>query len=171
MISLSSWGMTVFLKIYVAIVLIIAVVLSPLPLSFVPILLLVWHLYLWRWPVTAVVNLQTTYFLFFAVALLFSPHVGPFFSLLVSLPVLFLVNHSLQKVAGLIDFKSTRYIRRPTEIYLTLLIVVIIILGISLLIGSLSLLLACVVIIIYLTILGVIVLRELSLKPVLRAEC
>jgi len=166
MIRLFNHSMVIPLKIYVVITLLIATILSPLALSFIPILILVWYLYLWRWSVTVVINLLTEYFMIFAVSLLLSSHFGPQFSLLISLPLLFLINHDLQEVAGSIDLKSSRYIRRPTDICLTLLIIVIVMLGVSLLVDSISLLLSCVAIISYFGILGTIVLRRLPLKPV-----
>jgi uncharacterized protein (DUF58 family) len=166
MISLYSRSIVVFFKIYVVIALIIATILSPLALSFVPILLLVWYLYMWRWPITAVVNLLTEYFMFFAISLLLTPHVGPLFSLIIALPVLFLINHGLEEVAESLVYQDTRYIRRPTNICLTFLLIVIAVLGVSLLLGSLSLLLSSAAIISYFVILGAVVLRRLPLKPV-----
>jgi len=166
MIGLRSWVTVVFFKIYVVIALIIATILSPLALSFVPILLLVCHLYLWRWPITAVVNLLTEYFMFFAISLLLTPHVGPLFSLIIALPVLFLINRGLEEVAESLVYQDTRYIRRPTNICLTFLLIVIAVLGVSLLLGSLSLLLSSAAIISYFVILGAVVLRRLPLKPV-----
>ena len=166
MIGLRSWVTVVFFKIYVVIALIIATILSPLALSFVPILLLVWYLYMWRWPITAVVNLLTEYFMFFAISLLLTPHVGPLFSLIIALPVLFLINRGLEEVAESLVYQDTRYIRRPTNICLTFLLIVIAVLGVSLLLGSLSLLLSSAAIISYFVILGAVVLRRLPLKPV-----
>ena len=166
MISLRSWVIVVFFKLYVAIVLIIATILSPLALSFVPILLLVWYLYLWRWPITAVINLLTEYFTFFAIALLLTPHVGPLFSLLFALPVLLLINRGLEEAAESLGYQDTRYVRSPTGICLALVLIVIAVLGVSLLLGSASLLLACAVIISYFGILGALILRRLPVKPV-----
>ena len=94
MINLSGRGIVVGFKTYVALVLAVATVLSPLSLSFVPILVLLWYLYSWRWPVPPVLSLLTDYFIFFAIALLLTQPVGPVFSGLVSLPVLHLINHS-----------------------------------------------------------------------------
>ncbi len=166
MISLYSRTIAVFFKIYVVMALIIATILSPLALSFVPILLLVWYLYLWRWPITAVVNLLTEYFMFFAIALLLAAPVGPLFSLLIVLPVLLLINRGLEEAAESLTYQDTRYVRRPTDICLALLLIVIAVLGVSLLLGSLPLLLACAAIIGYFGILGAFVLRRLPLKPV-----
>ncbi len=107
MISFRSRGMIFFLKVYVAVALIIAAILSPLALSFAPILLLVWYLYLWRWPISAVVGLLTEYFSLFAIALLFTLPVGPFFSLLIALPVLPLIHYGLEEADESLAFHDT----------------------------------------------------------------
>ncbi len=166
MISLRSWGIGVSLKIYVALALIIATILSPLALSFVPILLLVWYFYLWRWPISAVVSLLTEYFMFFAIALLFTSPVGPLFSLLISLPVLLLINGGLEKTAESLAYQDTRYGHSPTNVCLALVVIVMVVLGVAWLVGNLSLLLACAVIISYFGVLGVVIFRRLPLKPV-----
>ena len=168
MISLRSRGMAVFIKIYVAITLIIATILSPLALSFVPVVLLAWYLYSWRWPISAVINLLTEYFIFFAIALLLTSNAGPLFSWLIALPVLLLINHRLEEATDLLTYQDTdtRYRRHPTQIWLTLLIIAVALLGVSLMLGSLALLLACATIISYFGILGIVVFRRLPLKPV-----
>jgi len=166
MIRLHNRGIVVLFKLYVAMALVIATMLSPLALSFVPILVFVWYLVLWRWPVTAIVNLLTEYFTFFAIALLLAPSAGPFFSLLIALPVLFLINRGLEEAAESLTYQDTKYVRRPTSICLSLLLIAIPVLGISLLLGSLPLMLACAAIISYVGILIAAVLRRLPLKTV-----
>ena len=166
MINLRSWGIIVFLKIYVAGTLIVAAILSPPVLSFIPVLLLASYLFFWRWPISAIINLLTDYFIFFTIAVLLAPFVGPFFSLLISLPVLLLVTRSLEEAAESLPYRNTRYVRSPTSVGLALLLMVILALGVAILLGSLSLLLACVTIIAYFGILGTIVVRGLPVKPV-----
>lgn len=170
MISLSSRSIVVFFKLYVAIALVIATILSPLALSFVPILLLVGYVYLWRWPITAVVNLLTEYFMFFAIALLSAPQAGPLFSLVIALPVWLLINRGLEATAESLTYQDTRYLRRPTDIYLAIFLIAIAVLGVSWLVGNLSLLLASASIISYFGILGAFVLRRLPLKPVAETQ-
>ena len=65
MINLRSWGIIVFLKIYVTGTLIVAGILSGPVLSFIPVLLLASYLFFWRWPIGAIINLLTDYFIFF----------------------------------------------------------------------------------------------------------
>ncbi len=166
MISLHS-RVTVFsLRTYVAATLIIATVFSPLALSFVPILLLLLYLYLWRWPISAVVSLLRDYFIFFATAILLAPIVGHLFSFLISLPVLVLINNSLEESAESLPYRDTKYTRSPTSVCLSLLLMAILALALSLLLGSLSLLLTSVAAIVYYGVLGFVVLRGLPLKPV-----
>ena len=86
------------LKIYTAAALIAAAVRSPLALAFVPIVLLVWFLYQWRWPLSQLIDFLTQFFLFFAVCLLFSPLVGPYFALLIALPLIVLIDLKLRDI-------------------------------------------------------------------------
>ena len=130
MTILYSRGTAVFLKIYVAIALVVATVLSPLALSFVPFSVLIWYLYQWRWPISAVINLLTEYFIFFAIALLMSPVISPLFSLLITLPVLVLVNQALEEAAESFVYQETRYKRRPTSLYIALVIIVVTVLSV-----------------------------------------
>jgi len=166
MINLRSWGIIVFLKIYVAGILILAAIFSHPVLSFIPLLLLAFYFFFWRWPISAIINLLTEYFIFFATTVLLAPFVGPFFALLFSLPVLLLITRSLEEAIESLPYRNTRYVRSPTNICLALFLIAIVVLGVSLLLGNLSLLLACAVIVSYLGILGTIVLRKLPLKSV-----
>jgi uncharacterized protein (DUF58 family) len=160
----------VLLKAYVAVALVIATVLSPLALSFIPVLLLAWCLYLWWRPITAVFDLMTEYFTFFAVALLFTSPAGNFFAFLIALPVLLLVNHGLEQAAPTLAYRETRHVRRPTAIGITLISILIAVLVVSLLLGSLSLLLACIALLVYLGLLGVVIVRRLPVRPVEAAQ-
>ncbi|MCK4815200.1 hypothetical protein KA005_05475, partial [bacterium] len=157
----------VLLKIYVTIVLIVVTILSPLNLSFGPILLLMWYLFLWRWPFNTNINLLTECFIFFAIALLLSPHIGYLFSLLASLPVLILINRNLKNTATRsMVYRDTKYNRSLTNVGRTLLIIIALAMGTALLLGSIALILACTVIIIYFISVVIMILRGLPLKPV-----
>ncbi len=166
MISLREWGIVALLKAYIAIALVIATVFSPLAFSFVPILLLIWYLYLWRWPISTVISLLTDCYMFFAIAVLLVPVIGPFFSLITSLPLLALVSHRLKEVAKSLSYRESKYVRSPTSIYLALTTTAISTLAVSLLLSSLSLLLASAMVIIYLGVLGTVVLRRFPTEPV-----
>ena len=167
---LGARGITFLLKTYIVVALTATAVLAPLALSFVPILLLLIYLYLWRWPVSAVITLLRDYFMYFAIAILLLPVVGNPFSFLIALPVLLLINYDLEEAAWLMAYRETAYRRRPTSPYLSLSIIAILTLGVSLLLGSLSLLLASATIISYLAVLGILVLRYLPLKPVAETQ-
>jgi uncharacterized protein (DUF58 family) len=166
MTGVYSWIRLFYIRIYVAIALVIAIVFSPLVLSFVPILLLLAYLYLWRWPISAVINLLEDYFIFFTIAILLSPVVGHLFSFLISLPILVLINHGLEETAESLAYRNAKRVRGPTSVCLALLLMAVLVLGVSSLLGSLSLILACAAIIVYFGILYVAVLRGLPLKPV-----
>ncbi|MHA1939591.1 MAG: hypothetical protein ACW97O_15385, partial [Candidatus Thorarchaeota archaeon] len=90
----------------------------------------------------------------------------PLFSLLMALPLLLLITHNLELAAESLKCEENRTAPRPTRLCLTLLIIAASQLGISILIGSQSLLLASGAIMGYLPILGVIILRRLPRKPV-----
>jgi uncharacterized protein (DUF58 family) len=154
------------MKAYVAVALVIATILSPLALSFIPVLLLAWWLYLWWRPITAIFDLITDYFTFFAVVLLFTAPAGNFFSVLIALPVLLLVNNGLEQVAPTLTYHETRQVRRPTATGITLVAILMAVLLVSLLLGSLSLLLASIALLIYFGLVGVVIVRRLPAKPV-----
>ncbi|MFC1948719.1 DUF58 domain-containing protein [Chloroflexota bacterium] len=160
------WAVVTLLKVYVVIALVIAAALSPLSLSWIPILLLAWYLYIWRWRFTLIAGLLTNFFMFFAIALLFSSHVSLFFTLLLSLPVIVLINNHLEEVAELLSYQDTRYRRRPTNTCFALLLISILAFFISLMFSNWSLNLVSVSMIIYLVAVNVIVYRWLPLKPV-----
>ena len=166
MINLRSRGIKVFLKAYVVSALIIAAILSSPILSFIPILLLASYLFFWRWPISTIINLLTDYFMFFTIAILLAPSVGPFFSLLISLPVLVLITSSLEEAAEALPYRNTKYVRSPTSVCLALPLMAIAALGVSLILNNLSLLVACATAIAYFGVLGTLAVRKLPSKPV-----
>lgn len=163
---LRRWGLLLVLRAYVLAALVVAAILSPLALSFVPVLLLIWYVYIWRWPINTTVRLLTEYFMLFAVALLYSVPLAPTFAFLISLPVLLLVNHALETAARFISYRESRYARYPTNIGITMAVIVAAVLTLSLLMSSLALLLVSMAVIAYLGALVIAVLRLIPLKPV-----
>lgn len=155
----------IILKIYVVIALVVTTVLSPLVLSFVPVLLLIWYLYQWRWPISAIINFLNELFMFFSIALLFSSIINPLLSLLSSLPLLFLVNNSLGEAAESYNLPNTRYARQPTNIFITIVLIFIILLGVSIMMSNLTLLLTVSVLFVYISVIGIIVLKKMPAKP------
>jgi hypothetical protein len=154
------------LRTYAAIVLIVAAVFSPAVSSVAPILLLVWHLYLWWRPPKATLRLLTDFFLFFAIALSLTTRLGPLISLVVSLPMLALVTLDLQEAAASPMRLDSRFRRSPTRIGVALPAMAMAALGVSWLLGSVALLLTSAVAIVYLGALMAVVLRRLPAKPV-----
>jgi len=166
MIRITVGHLTVFLRVYVVAALVMAAVLSPPALAFVPVVLLLWCFYLWRWRASATVSLLTECFVLLAMAVLLDAHVGPFSAALISLPLLFPVDRALRTAGEGVPFRDGASRRRPTDTALVLVGIVVSMLTVSLLLGSLSLLLACAVILAYLAVLYAIILRQLSPKPV-----
>ncbi|MDD5701556.1 MAG: DUF58 domain-containing protein [Dehalococcoidales bacterium] len=161
---------TTIIKIYVALALAAAAVLSPLALSWVPVVLLAWYLFQWRRPLSPVLGLLTQYFLFFALGLLFSLVVPPSLEPLFSLPVLILVVHSLEKSAATLKYRTTRRPRSLTGTAVMLLTVALAALLVSLAIASLTLLLQSVIALLFFTALGIHICCRFPVKPVAEAR-
>jgi len=104
--------------------------------------------------------------MFFTIGTLLAPFVGSFSSLLIALPVLVLITRSLGETTKSLPVSNSKYVRRPTSVSITLLLIAVLAYGVSLLLSSLSLLLLSVTVTVYLGVLGVIVVRKLPLKPV-----
>jgi uncharacterized protein (DUF58 family) len=157
---------TLLLRTYAAMALVVAAVFSPAVLSVAPILLLVWHLFLWWRPLNPVLRLLTDFFLFFAIALSLTTRLGPFISLPISLPMLALVTLDLQETAASPMLVDSRFRRSPTRIGVALPAIAILALGVSWLLGSLSLVLASAVAMAWFGLLMAFILRRLPTKPV-----
>lgn len=166
MSSFRTWTATFLLRVYAAIALIVAAVFSPAASSVAPILLLVWHLYLWWRPPKPTLRLLTDFFLLFAIALSLTTRLGPFMSLPVSLPMLALVTLDLQEAAASPMRLDSGFRRSPTRIGVALPAMAVAALGVSWLLGSVPLLLTSAVAIAYLGVLFAVVLRRLPGKPV-----
>ena len=152
---------------YTVAALIVAAVQSPLALSFVPILLLVWFLYQWRWPSSQLIDFLTQYFLFFATGLLFSASVGPYFALLISLPLVATINLKLRDIGRVTLPDSGRRTRSITNTGMVTLGITTGVLIIGLMVGNVTLLLACGIIIVYLLAIVLLIWQRLSAAPVI----
>jgi len=157
----------VILKAYAAALMVAAAVLSPPPLSAVPLFLAVGYLIIWRWWGNQIARLVANSTIFFSTTLLFSSLTGTFFAILLSLPLLFLFGWSLEDAAGSIrpDTGAGR-IRSLTPVGRSLVVILLALLVLSLLANNLALLIACLLIGAYLAILLTIVWRKIPLAPV-----
>lgn len=153
---------------YATLALAAAAVLSPLALSFVPVLLLIWYAGVWRWPFNPQVRLLTEYFAFYAIALLYSAALAPPLALLAALPVMLAVNHALETAAMYLSFRESRHARRPTDTGITLFVITAAVLALSLLTGNLALQLAAAAASVYLGVLAIFA-RRMPAEP-LRAD-
>ncbi|TSA43943.1 DUF58 domain-containing protein [bacterium] len=178
MMNFRSWGIIILLRVYVTVALIVAAVLSPLTFSVIPVLILIWYLYLWRSHARPIVNLLTDAYVFLAIIVLLAPVTGPFIALITLLPVLALVGYRLKETARSVsvsegfagDTENKKYATYPTRIYLTLAASAGLALALSLLLGALALLLGSLTLIVYLGFLGVVILRRFPAKPVEEAQ-
>ncbi len=109
--------------------------------------------------------LMTHYFLFFSLNLLFTPVTGPYWPLLISLPVIFLLNNDLRRSSLSSQNLETRFMRRATNLGITFIAINLLILLISIALSALTLLAASVIIMIYLAVLIIIIFKYLPLKP------
>jgi hypothetical protein len=131
--------LNIFGKIYVVVALIVAAIFSPLTFSFVPVILLAWYLYEWRWPLSPMVGLLTQYFIFFALTILFSSIILYWLAPLISLPVLIPIIRALEKTALSTQFQDNRRQRILTRTAIVSLILVLAIIVLALLVTSLAL--------------------------------
>ena len=154
------------LRIYAIAALIAAAVLSPLALSFIPVVLLIWVLYQWRWNNSPFIDFITQFFLFFATGLFFSQPAGPYFAFLISLPVLPAVEMRLRDIGRLTQPGKSRRKRSPTNIFIVIVSITLAVLVFGAITGSISLILAGGAVIIYLLAAGIYILRTLPLHPV-----
>ena len=139
-----------------------AVVLSPLSLSFVPVLLLLGYVYQWRFRPSPFLNFFSQFFLFFALELLFSFRLGPYWALLIALPQLAAVNHELLAVGQVTRPPASDKKRSPSNLATLIFTIVLTVLITSWLTGSMALLVATVAVLLYLGTLLVLSLREID---------
>ncbi len=155
-----------FLKLYVAGALLVAAILSPVAFSFVPVLLLVWYIATWRWRFSPNTDVMTKLFMLYALALLFSPVLGLWLSLVVSLPALAVFNHALEENAETITLKGVEQTRGLTTLGLTLLATILGVLIVALLLGNMVLILSDAIAAIYFSTVSMYSRRHFPVKPV-----
>jgi Protein of unknown function DUF58 len=155
------------LKIYAVIALIVAAVRSPLAFASIPIILLVWFLYQWRWPSSQLIDFLTQYFMFFAIGLVFSGIVGPYFACLIALPQVAAIDIKLRDIGRVTVPDANNGKRSITNIGIVTLSVTAGVILIGLMVWSVTLLLACCIIMIYLIALGLVIWFRQSSTPVI----
>ena len=160
----------VILNIYTAVALAVTAVISPLSLSFVPVLLLVWFLYQWRRPFSSLVSFLTHYFMFFAIGLLFALRLGSYYPLLISLPLLISVNQVLTEMAYFTRPGQTGRVRSITNTSVVILSITAAALFTAVVLGNPTLLISCGIFIMYLTILGIIIYRNVPRQPIVEEQ-
>ncbi len=157
-------------KLYVIAALIYATILSPFNLSFVPIILLCLYIFQWIRPLSAVVEVLSQYFIFFAIALLYSSILPVNIAPLISLPILVLIDQSLKKAARVVKSRRPRYKYHPTRIMISLSTIALTILLLSIIVADFTLILASAVIIIYFICIGIVIIKRFPVKPILEEQ-
>ena len=165
MITVDNRNLAVALSIYVIAVLGVSALLTPLPLTIAPIMLIILHLGL-LWRSTPRFALIANCFTFFAVAIMVIPLLGPYFSCLPPLPILALINKSLRKAGEADVHRRTLHRLNPTQTLLTLAEAVLWLFVIGLLLGSITLIITCSVFIAYIGIMAILALKSLFVQPV-----
>jgi hypothetical protein len=154
------------LRIYTITVLIVLAVLASPSLSFIPIVLLLWYLFQWRCQISFFVGFMTQYFMFFALGLLFTIPLGPYFAVLISLPLLLAVNQSLIDVGRSIRPHASRYRRSLTQFGVIVISVFLAVFLFALIIPSLTLMLACGILVVFFGAAGIFIRTKLPSHPV-----
>jgi len=170
MININNRRFILVLRLYVSAALIAAALLSSPAVAFVPVVILIWYLYLWRWPGKPTVNLLSEYFVFLSIAVLLTPQVGAPFATLVAFPVMILIDLTLRRSAETVVFRDTDRQRRLTDTAIILYVIALCLAGISLLLSDLSLLITSAVAVGYLVVLNAIIFWRLPLKPVVEVQ-
>lgn len=167
---IKSIGVNRLLRVYIILALIVAAILSSLPFSFIPVLLILWRLFMWLWPVSPSIKLFTNYFTLFALTIFYGPILGPWFSSLLSLPAMALVNHDLQEVAKAQYYHDTRHSLSITRMGIALPLIALLVLLMSLLLGNIPLLLASIVSLVYSIAMGAITITGMPSNPLQHAQ-
>jgi hypothetical protein len=158
------------IKIYVIGVLIAAAIISPPAASFVPLILLAWYLFLWRWPLSAILILLTQYFVFASIPLLLSGTLPFWAGSLFSLPVLGIIHINLQQAALQIKFHPSERTRGLTGLSLTSLSLALAILSVSIVFANWALLMAGIILCVYLGSLFIFVYNNFPVKTILEDQ-
>jgi hypothetical protein len=152
------------LKLYVCVALLITAIISGPVTAVAAVLVLLGFLFFQLRSVNVFIGLIVSYFVFFAVAILIAPVTNFVISNLISLPVLFLVTEGLLNTAGFLPVRKSRYSRNFTQIGIVLPFIAIVNLIVALFLGSLALILAGSVAVIYLAALSYVSFSRLSAK-------
>jgi hypothetical protein len=141
------------LKLYVCTVLFLAAIFSGSVSAVVCVLILLGYLILqWR-SKNVFIGLMLNYFMFFSIGLLIAPVTNFLVAALVSLPILFLVTHSLVGISGFSPISKSKYSHRFTPLGMILSLIAIVNLIIALFLGAAILIFSGSIAIVYLAVL------------------
>jgi hypothetical protein len=152
--------------VYTAVALLAVAFLSPVSFSFVPAILFVWYLVDWRRHYPAILDISTQLFVFFAIGVLYSPAFGTWLGLAISLPVLPILDMTLEDNSKKITFTETKSGRRLTNIYVFSLIIVVSTFVVAAFAGSLVLAISDTAIALYLALIATYSWRHFPPIPV-----
>jgi uncharacterized protein (DUF58 family) len=82
----------------------------------VPLIIIIWLVFQWRWPISPLIELTTQIFIFFTSAQFFTSFFGPFWGLLSALPFLAAIDLRLRDTSVIIAPSKTRRRRSVTNL-------------------------------------------------------
>ncbi|MDP2920193.1 MAG: DUF58 domain-containing protein [Dehalococcoidia bacterium] len=154
------------LKLYVAAVFIFTAVVSPLALSFIPVLLALAYLFVWWRPPSVNANLVADLFAFFAISLLLSQVIPVYFAVLASVPLLVLVTRDLEVTAETLPSPVSNGHRSLTKLGAGMLMIGVLTLLVGVLLNSQVLMASAGAATLYFLALHAIVMMRIPGKPV-----
>ncbi len=165
MIRINSKTLALMLRIYVIGALGVSALLTPLPLTLAPCVLIVLHLGLiWRSPLKFALIINS--FTFYAIALMIIPLVGPYVACLPPLPVLLLINKSLRQTAELNVRSYTLHRIYPTRTLVVLAKTNLGVFALGMILNNIAVIITCSVLVIYIGILALLAFKNISVQPI-----
>jgi Protein of unknown function DUF58 len=154
------------LKLYVCGVLIVTAIFSGPVTAVVCVLVLLAYLILqWR-SKNVFIALMVNYFIFFAIGLLVVPVTNFLVAALVSLPMLFLITHSLTRISGFAPISKSQYSHRFSPLGIILPLIAVVTLIIALFLGAAILIFSGSIAIVYLAVLVCLSLTQIPADSV-----
>jgi len=150
----------------ILVALVFGATLSPPVLAFFPVLFAAVYLFIWWRPPTITALLMADSFIFFAIPLLISQSVPDYFSWLVGLPVLVLIEYDLETIGSTAGYNQISYLRSPTRILLAMFFTLVSVLIVSVVLDSMVLLACCGVAFVLMVLLVITAYRRMPRKPV-----
>ena len=133
---LEKFNVQILIRLYVVLALGAAAVLSPFELSIIPVSFLGVFLFFTFWRSKPVANLSVDLYVFLSLPLIYELVVNQWASWIFALPLLVLLGKDMERVATDHEFKDSRRGWHPSRLLVTLVVLLLVSLGVSLLLGK-----------------------------------